>query len=237
MKLLQRFFKKTKSGSKRQFDIEDVDEKILKAVDQLLNGRANNVFDIGAHVGRFALAASKFWPSAKIYCFEPFSDSFKTLQANLENQNCVIYNTAISSIESKSIFYINKNSETNSILKPISTNSIVDIETLNVNKLEVETLTLDNFFTSLNIENIDFLKIDTQGATFEVLTGASKLLQEKRIRVIQCEVEFVTIYENEKLFNHIWSLLESFQYKLYSLFNLHYEVNGRLSWADAVFIL
>ena len=35
-------------------------------------------------------------------------------------------------------------------------------------------MTLENVLTELNIESLDYLKIDTQGAEFEILQGLGK---------------------------------------------------------------
>jgi hypothetical protein len=41
------------------------------------------IFDVGAHHGETALAYRKLFPTAIIYCFEPFQESFAILQATL----------------------------------------------------------------------------------------------------------------------------------------------------------
>jgi FkbM family methyltransferase len=40
------------------------------------------IFDVGANIGMFASYVNRFYPSAKIYCFEPLPLTFKALQAN-----------------------------------------------------------------------------------------------------------------------------------------------------------
>jgi FkbM family methyltransferase len=52
---------------------------------------------------------------------------------------------------------------------------------------EVECKTLDTLSFELNLEHIDYLKIDTEGAEYKILLGAKKLLEEKRISFIQFE--------------------------------------------------
>jgi len=43
----------------------------------------------------------------------------------------------------------------------------------------------------------EFLKIDAQGVTYEVLTGSSRLLTEN-CKAVWCEVEFTEIYTGQK---------------------------------------
>jgi hypothetical protein len=47
----------------------------------------------------------------------------------------------------------------------------------------------------------DFVKIDVQGATLDVLQGGPETI--KNALVVQCEVEFVQLYEGEPLFSEI----------------------------------
>jgi len=47
--------------------------------------------------------------------------------------------------------------------------------------------TIDNYCIKKNINEIDFLKIDTEGHELEVLKGAINLLKEERIKIIQFE--------------------------------------------------
>lgn len=42
------------------------------------------VIDIGAHIGLFALYASQFCKSGKIFCFEPIKENFDILVSNIE---------------------------------------------------------------------------------------------------------------------------------------------------------
>ncbi len=52
---------------------------------------------------------------------------------------------------------------------------------------EVECKTLDALSYELNLEHIDYLKIDTEGAEYKILSGSTTLLEEKRISFIQFE--------------------------------------------------
>lgn len=52
---------------------------------------------------------------------------------------------------------------------------------------EILCKTLDNLTSDLNLERIDYLKIDTEGAEYKILCGAKKLLTENKISFIQFE--------------------------------------------------
>ena len=82
-----------------------------------------------------------------------------------------------------------------------SVNNIRNIE--NAKIISVECDTLENIFNSLNIENIDFMSIDTEGYEFEVLEG----LNINKYRPTYLLIE---IYINDK--NKIFNFLEKNNY-------------------------
>ncbi len=74
--------------------------------------------------------------------------------------------------------------------------------------------TLDNFCNEMNIDFIDFMKIDVQGAEYLVLEGAEKLLSKKAIKNIQLEVIVGDTYLGQKGIGYYINLLEKYDYKL-----------------------
>lgn len=208
---------------------------ILDAIAALCQGKANVVFDIGAYHGQYATEAKKRITINSLHCFEPFPESFEVLKKNLEGTSCSAHPIALSDFEGVADFYVNQFNETNSLLPAAKTESQIDDLIQNKAVIQVTVRTLDGFCRSEKIEAIDVLKIDAQGNTLKILEGSKELLKNKAIGLIQCEVEFLEIYKGEALFHQIALYLEQFGYKLYSLYNLHFDVNERLSWADALF--
>jgi FkbM family methyltransferase len=101
----------------------------------------------------------------------------------------------------------------------------------------VQTVRLDDVVK----EQVDFLKIDVQGAELDVLRGSTKLLGE--ILVIHVEVQFFPLYRGVPLFDQVFSLLLNHSFELFDFPRLErYEYQHgtgrleRLLWADAVFI-
>ena len=213
----------------------NIDGGILEVIKYLGRKEVSNIFDVGAFHGRYALASSKVFENAKIHCFEPSPRAFQVLQRNLVGDRFSLHNSAVSDITGTTKFYLNENHETNSLLLSTQTNSVVDHLTKYRSEISVDAITLQQHCRDRNIDSIDLLKVDVQGATMNVIEGCSELLQKGKIRLIQCEVEFLEIYKNQKLFHHVATYLEKNDFSLYSLYNLHFDVNERLSWADALF--
>lgn len=213
------------------------DAEILKVIQGLGSNKIDIVFDVGAYHGRYAKTVNRFVKDASIYCFEPFPDAFEVLKRDLTKACYHLYPVAMSDTEAVKTFYVNELNETNSLLPSAITNSPIDDLIMNKSVIDVNVKTIQDFCARENVTEIDLLKIDAQGNTLHVLTGATEMLRSKSIRIIQCEVEFIEIYKGQFLFHHVTAFLEDFGYKLYSLYQLHYDIDNRLSWADALYFI
>ena len=76
--------------------------------------------------------------------------------------------------------------------------------------IELECDTLENSLKSLNIKNLDYLKIDTQGAELEILKG----IGEYRPFLIKIEVHIFSMYKNTPNWHELVNLLYNFNYVL-----------------------
>ena len=197
---------------------------------------SNVVFDVGAHHGNVTKRLRKISPLAHIHAFEPFLSSFEILSKNFRNDpNVTLNNVAVSNFKGNARFYSNIYDETNSLLQSSLVDDRIDSFTKNVTALDVPTVTLDWYVEEKNIHKIDFLKVDVQGNTFEVLEGSKNLLERKLIKWIYAECEFTEIYKNEKLFSEIELLMRRFGYELVKFYNPNYTQNSNLAWVDALF--
>tara|TARA_B100001029_G_scaffold131341_1_gene110232 strand:+ start:347 stop:1093 length:747 start_codon:yes stop_codon:yes gene_type:complete len=138
------------------------------------------VVDIGAHVGIFSTYAAQKNKSGKIFSFEPFKDNFNRLKFHKELNkisNINIYNLAISGENGKKFFYINsKNSGGNSFIKDIYRNK----------EIIVETIKLTDFCKKEKIRKIDFLKMDCEGAEFEIFEKDESFLKIVKKIIMEC---------------------------------------------------
>ncbi|HTP84491.1 MAG TPA: FkbM family methyltransferase [Alphaproteobacteria bacterium] len=117
--------------------------------------------------------------------------------------------------------------------------SIFDV----VGTSEVDTVRLDDV---AELGDIDFLKIDVQGAERDVLGGAIRVLQD--VVMVQTEVMFVPMYEDQPLFGDIDVALRAAGFLLHQIdtprgFALRPLIAppgqerrfGQLLWADFVY--
>ena len=103
-------------------------------------------------------------------------------------------------------------------------------------EINVQTQTLDNFCLSKKIENIDVLKIDTEGNDLNVLKGAKKLLSENKINVIYTEIGSTKINFKEKEKNTI-DFLNSYNFDLRKIYkNKTLSILSGLRVTDNLFV-
>jgi FkbM family methyltransferase len=192
------------------------------------------IFDIGAHHGETALGYSAHFPSASIYSFEPSTDSYQVLAAAVAHNNIHPFRLALSDQVGKACLYVSQQNAANSLLQPI-THSGQLIEPASAPQM-VETTTLDQFCAQQNIQHIDILKMDVQGAELSVLRGAARMLESQKIDVIYTEISFVSFYHQQAQFVDVMAALAPYHFTLYDLYEPVYENTGQLAYVNAIFI-
>src|SRR3954468_3044251 len=97
----------------------------------------------------------------------------------------------------------------------------------------VPTVSLEELVSRENLETVDLLKLDVQGAERLVLSGAADILN--RVRVIYTEVFFEALYSGAWLFRETNEFLAAHGFKLCGLSNIVHAGDGDLLQANATF--
>ena len=123
------------------------------------------IVDIGANIGLFTFYAYMKFPKSKIISVEANPNNFKILQKNI-NQNklhdCVkVFNNVCSSFTGKQPFYLSTN--------PGWSSSYNKRGAENGEMIYLEPLSLSKLFQLNNINRVDVLKIDIEGAEYDIL--------------------------------------------------------------------
>jgi FkbM family methyltransferase len=108
----------------------------------------------------------------------------------------------------------------------------------------VETMRLDDL---PQVGDIDFVKIDVQGAECAVFQGGERVLRNAML--VQTEVEFVELYENQPLFADVDRLLRSYGYQFHTFNGFggrcfkplisNNDINKprrQVLWSDAIYV-
>jgi FkbM family methyltransferase len=138
------------------------------------------IFDIGGCNFHDSMYLKMNFPKAAIYSFEPSQENLKTYQVTAESNGVIVVPVAIGDRDDVTTFY---NSPTHngsgSVLKPKvkpgTTEGIIHEGLLfDMEGYEVQIVRLDTFCELNNIDRIDYLHIDVQGAEHHVIKGLGK---------------------------------------------------------------
>jgi FkbM family methyltransferase len=121
------------------------------------------VVDIGGNIGTFALFASRCAPKGKVFTIEPNSENFELLLQNIAlNQidNIVPTRAAVSGNQGKVKLFSSTEGGFHSLLE----DRMHDPARYEV----VDSVTLKDIFDQYRIERCNFLKVDCEGAEYEI---------------------------------------------------------------------
>lgn len=194
------------------------------------------IFDVGARFGAVSRIYRQIFPTANIYAFEPFPESFKRLSETTSADNHIhCFNTAISDKSGEELLHVNKFTAANSTFRTAQSESVLNEICKTQDTLSVKAITINDFMNEKKIDQIDILKLDIQGGELKALKGAENLLKNGKIIMIYAEVSFINIYESQPLFHDVAKFLYSFGYRIIDIYNPWY-IKNKLIWADALFI-
>lgn len=197
------------------------------------------IFDVGAYQGLIAQDYNRLFPGAAIYCFEPFPESFDVLSANTTSfPNIHRLNYGLGAATGPQIIHVNAFAATNSLLSTDARGSATWGEGLLETQanVTVEIKTLDDAVAELDLDHIDILKLDVQGAEHLVLDGAQKTLAAGKVTLIYTEVILLPTYEGQLYFDEVLLRFRQLGYRLYDLYNPSYNQQKQLRQVDAIFL-
>jgi FkbM family methyltransferase len=203
---------------------------------ELLGGKANIIFDVGANRGNTVIEYLKIFPNSMIHSFEPFPDSCSIFfEKHKDNSNVILNKCALSNKIGKAILNINNSVDTNSLLDSKKIGATSDKSCHTVGQIKIETNTIDNYCNDYKIKTIDILKIDVQGHEVEVLNGAINMLKAGNIKLIYTECYFRQQYIDQPLFHDISKFLYDYNFVFQDIYDPYYSKNSML-WCDSIFI-
>ena len=134
------------------------------------------IIDIGANVGLFSIFAISKYPQCHVYSYEPIQSNFKQLLRNSElnkdkDFNC--FNIAVCGRAGTIKIYRDRDEQfttTASIFKNNESNKDFEV---------VKCITLADIIDENNIQKCDFLKMDCEGAEYEILYNTPKQYLDK----------------------------------------------------------
>lgn len=182
-------------------DYEVFTQRVYELVQEVKQGDV--VVDIGANVGAFTRSILNKRPS-QVYCIEPSEKLLATLTKNISGSN---------------VTYINKGiGVATDSAKPLTSNDKVFVPSGDT----FETITFSQLIKEHQIEKIDFLKIDCEGAEYYIFTSKNKSYILNHVGHIAAEFHLATAEQVKKFisFRDLY-LKASKSFKVLSSFNMY----------------
>jgi FkbM family methyltransferase len=197
------------------------------------------VIDVGSNIGQFARHISQFFPSARLYCFEPLEEPFRKLSkwAATQNGRVCCYRFAVGEGEGEVRMYRHEDhTPSSSLLSATKHCHDVYPQTVRKSVEKVRLITLDKALEA-ELDAMPreiLLKLDVQGAEDRVLRGAKKILALSLVCFL--EVCLDPLYEGQANFLELAELLHECGFAYVGNLNQSYGNNGRVIFLDAVFV-
>jgi len=171
------------------------EELVQKGIIKFYNKKESlTVFDVGANVGLWSdkfvrnLQKENFkLNKLRVHLFEPEPHANHELREKFSD----LIDSKTLRINQQGVTDKNSTLSFNVVAKKAGTNSLQIFSNEAVEKvIDVQCVSIDRYTFENNIKYIDFMKVDTEGNDYNVLLGAKKLFQQKKVGLIQFEYNF-----------------------------------------------
>jgi FkbM family methyltransferase len=175
------------------------------------------VIDIGAHIGRYTITGSKqVGSTGKVVAIEADPDNFELLKRNIALNNLanvLPLNYAVFSTRTRiKLYEQSASAKYNSVMLTRAAKT--------KNYVEVNADTLDSILKQNGINQINWIKIDVEGAEFEVLKGSTETLSGGSISIL---LEIHNI-EDPSHYHNVVNFLKDLNYEM--TFEQRYDESG-----------
>jgi FkbM family methyltransferase len=160
-------------------------------IERFLCKKNDLVLDVGAHIGQYTITSSmRVGPKGRVVAIEADPSNFEMLKSNVKlNQftNVLSLNCAVSSKEEQLKLFLPSQ---DSGLTKYNTIMTDRASTEKDKFIQVNANTLDNLLQQNRIreEDVNWIKIDVEGAEYEVLKGATNILSKSKDIALLIEI-------------------------------------------------
>jgi FkbM family methyltransferase len=197
------------------------------------------VIDVGANLGQFARIASKVYPRATIYCFEPQPPVYRRLAgwAETTNGHVVPFQTALGAEEGTLDLIVHvEHDPSSSFLKSTPVLEAIYPFTVAHASIKVAVATLDSLVRagSVKLEPDTLVKLDVQGYEDRVIAGARETLS--KARAVVTEINLDELYQGQPTFESIVRTLAGLGFHYAGNLDQVQGTDGHVVYVDGVFV-
>jgi FkbM family methyltransferase len=175
------------------------------------------IFDVGANRGQSIRNLQKLSKDCSFYAFE--ANPILSSRLNRKFKAINVINEALTNRVGECEFFLSKLDLTSSLIMPNMESRRYTAKKKLIGNKDFERIivsgnTLDKVIDKYEIERVNFLKIDVEGAESLVLAGAKQTLLEKRIDFIQLEIHSTDL--RSELINDAQSIVLQSDFQLFA---------------------
>lgn len=170
------------------------------------------IFDVGANVGMWTKLFLEKRPDAQIFLFEP-DPACRAAIANLGLPNARVITAAVGRRKETGVLYTPCPTHTTASLYPRKDTAAQNVT---FSQIEVPIVCIDEVLEEFQIEVVDFMKMDIEGAELDALHGATSSLRAGKIRAIAFEFGCGNVNSRTYL-RDFWDLLIPFHFSMFRI--------------------
>ena len=174
------------------------------------------VFDLGANLGQYTLLAAKcVGKQGRVHSFEPSHRMFRELEFNVKlngfSDICILNSLAV--CDTCGTAKLSRYEEGAEVYGSLGCHKRTEATLTGYE--QVTTVRLDDYVQKTQIDHVDFIKMDIEGAELLALRGAEKLLRRNDSPTILLEMADVNTDGLGYKAVETWDYLESLGYRMY----------------------
>lgn len=183
--------------------------------------KGDTFIDIGAHIGYYSLlAALRVETKGTVLSFEPNEINYQWIRDNIALNglnNIQVFQTVLGAENKDVQFFLNADNDGGHALWDVGLHSFNKKSRSRPQIITLKMSTLDDLLKDKSLTGVKLIKIDAEGAEFNILQGAIKTLKTYRIPYVICEINRFALQQMGTTEEQIREFMSSLGYSTYLL--------------------